>query len=99
MSSKQDIDRKRINRKTNFMFKIPVGYMTEDIKKTQTEAIHAFMQMRYSIKTKSEQKMLDDVIGQFETKLNAYRDAIVSAMRNGPFEDELKKHEKKNDKN
>lgn len=94
-SSQETIERKRTNRKTNFMFKIPIGYMTEDIKKTQTEAIHAFMQMRYSVKTKSEKDMLDKTIEQFEAKMDAYKDAIVKAMRTGPFEAELNKRKSK----
>lgn len=72
----------KVNRpKRKFMFQIPIGYMTEDIRKTQSEAISSFMQMRYSVKSGADNDMIEKAIKQFEDKMKAYTDAIVASMK------------------
>ena len=73
----------RKSKKINYMFKLPSTFMTDDVKKTQSEAIHAFVQMRYSAVSKCNKDTLENDIKTFQTKLKEYGDAIVEAMKSG----------------
>ena len=73
----------RKSKKINYMFKLPSTFMTDDVKKTQSEAIHAFVQMRYSAISKCNKDTLENDIKTFQTKLKEYGDAIVEAMKSG----------------
>ena len=73
----------RKSKKINYMFKLPSTFMTDDVKKTQSEAIHAFVQMRYSAISKCNKDTLENDIKTFQTKLKEYGDAIVEAMKRG----------------
>ena len=76
----------RKSKKINYMFKLPSTFMTDDVKKTQSEAIHAFVQMRYSAISKCNKDTLENDIKTFQTKLKEYGDAIVEAMKSGSEE-------------
>ena len=73
----------RKSKKINYMFKLPSTFMTDDVKKTQSEAIHAFVQMRYSAISKCNKDTLENDIKTFQTKLKEYGDAIIEAMKSG----------------
>ena len=55
----------RKSKKINYMFKLPSTFMTDDVKKTQSEAIHAFVQMRYSAISKCNKDTLENDIKTF----------------------------------
>ena len=88
---------KRYTKKINYMFKIPIGYMTDEVRKTQLEAITSYVQLRQSAVLKLDQQIIDSSIKQFQEKMADYANAIATALKTGPFEKktETKKESKK----
>ena len=89
---------KRYTKKINYMFKIPIGYMTDEVKKTQSEVITSYVQLRQSVTLKLDQQIIDSNIKQYQEKMANYANAITTALKTGPFEKketETKKEYKK----
>lgn len=88
---------KRYTKKINYMFKIPIGYMTDEVKKTQSEVITSYVQLRQSVTLKLDQQIIDSNIKQYQEKMANYANAITTALKTGPFEKktETKKETKK----
>ena len=77
---------KRYTKKINYMFKIPIGYMTDEVKKTQSEVITSYVQLRQSVTLKLDQQIIDSNIKQYQEKMANYANAITTALKTGPFE-------------
>ena len=60
---------KRYTKKINYMFKIPIGYMTDEVKKTQSEVITSYVQLRQSVTLKLDQQIIDSNIKQYQEKM------------------------------
>lgn len=89
---------KKEHKKIKYTFKIPIGYMTDEVRKTQLEAITSYVQLRQSAVLKLDQQIIDSSIKQFQEKMADYANAIATALKTGPFEKketETKKESKK----
>lgn len=88
---------KKDHKKIKYTFKIPFGYMTDEVRKTQLEAITSYVQLRQSAVLKLDQQIIDSSIKQFQEKMADYANAIATALKTGPFEKktETKKESKK----
>ena len=96
--NKMSSQNKRYTKKINYMFKIPIGYMTDEVKKTQSEVITSYVQLRQSVTLKLDQQIIDSNIKQYQEKMANYANAITTALKTGPFEKketETKKESKK----
>ena len=87
---------KKEHKKIKYTFKIPIGYMTDEVRKTQLEAITSYVQLRQSAVLKLDQQIIDSSIKQFQEKMAYYANAIATALKTGPFE---KKTETKKESN
>lgn len=88
----------RYTKKINYMFKIPIGYMTDEVKKTQSEVITSYVQLRQSVTLKLDQQIIDSNIKQYQEKMANYANAITTALKTGPFEKTETKKESKTTK-
>ena len=89
---------KKEHKKIKYTFKIPLGYMTDEVRKTQLEAITSYVQLRQSAVLKLDQQIIDSNIKQYQEKMANYANAITTALKTGPFEKketETKKESKK----
>lgn len=81
--------------KVRFMFSIPKDLLTEDIKKAQTDAIHAYVFMKSSVQTKADKDIIEKSYDGFKSKMMAYTDAIIGAMKKEEVKEEAPKEKKK----